>query len=152
MNSVCWVPDTWTSVALPLLHWISEHEGEAVISLETLSVELGAEDTAIANEAERLIDAGYVDGQLRKYLGSGVGHWNLYPYRLAERGARAVGMWPSGDAGDVLLEVLKRAEADETDPERKNRLGRAVEAIGGLARDIVVELGVSVAKGAAGLS
>jgi hypothetical protein len=37
------------------------------------------------------------------------------------------------------------------DPETRGRLAGAVESLGGLAHDFVIELGVSVAKGAAGL-
>jgi len=142
---------TWETVALPILRWVSEHEGGATVTVGELAESLDVSPNAVLNELTRLIADDYLDGQLRTYLGVGPEGFRLYPYHLRAAGARAVGMWPSGDAGDVLLQVLQAAEASEVDPDRKSRLAKAVEAVGGLARDFVIELGVSVAKGVAGV-
>lgn len=144
--------ETWSSVAFPVLKWIAAHEGGNPATIGDISDELGLEPMAVVNELDRLYNDGYITDEVCKTMtGGNPRPWHLYPIRLTGDGARAVGMWPSGDAADVLLEVLKRAEAAESDPERKGRLQRAVEALGGLAHDILVELAVSVAKGAAGI-
>lgn len=143
--------DTWSLVAMPVLSWLSAHEGDHA-QIGQIADHLGLDPQAVANELDRLCRAGYVAGEVRKSAtGGNPRPWSLFPIRLEERGARAIGLWPSGDSGEVLLDVLKRAEATETDPERKSRLQKAVEAIGGLAHDLVVDLGVSIVKSYAGL-
>ncbi len=142
---------TWESVAFPILKWIADNEGGGTVTIADLAISIGQEESVTANELERLVGAGYIDGQLRKFLGPGRGHWVLFPYRLDERGARAVGLWPAGDAGDVLLQVLRAAEGQEPGPDRKGRLSRAAEALGGLAKDVLTDIAASVVKRAAGL-
>ena len=72
----------------------------------------------------------------------------LYPVQLTERGARAVGMWPSGDAGDVLLRALRRPRPPLRTPRRREgwRSRRRYRRDG--RANFVIEVGVSVAKGA----
>jgi hypothetical protein len=142
----------WDEIAFPILHEVGDHESMNPVNVSTLSEELGLDPMATANELDRLIESGYLAGDFRKMsTGGNPGPWFLMPTRLAKRGARAVGMWPSGNAGDVLLAVLQAAQEAEPDPERKSRLARASEALGGLAKDLLTELTVSVVKGAAGL-
>jgi hypothetical protein len=146
------VKDAWGEVALPILRWIAQHEGGDPVSIGTLAEDLDREPMAIANELDRLSDGAFIEGAVRKTMSGGdPTSWHLYPLQLRERGARAVGMWPSGDAGDVLLRALREAEETESDLDRKGRLASALEALGGLTKSVVTELAVSVVKGAAGL-
>ncbi len=87
----------WDEVAMPVLRWIGEHEADGTVKIGHLADELGLDPLAVANELDRLVGAAFVAGEVRKVMsGNNARPWSLYPVHLMERGARAVGMWPSG--------------------------------------------------------
>lgn len=144
--------DTWATVALPILRWIAQAEGPQPITVGQLADDLELDAMIIANELDRLVDGGYLFGQVVKtQTGGDPRPWFLARRQLGPSGARAVGLWPSGDAGEVLLNVLRALEESTPDPEQKTRLRGAVEALGGMARDLLVDVAASFAKKMAGL-
>jgi hypothetical protein len=71
---------------------------------------------------------------------------------VSERARRAVGQWPSGEQlAEELLRRLQQAADDEPDPERRGRLRQATTVLGGVARDVVVEVASAVAARSMGL-
>ncbi len=146
------VSDTWSGVAFPILHWIGGHEGLDPVDVRTLVDALGVDAVIVAIELQRLVDGGYLAGEFRKLSSGGEPElWYLIPTQLSERGARVVGLWPSGDAGDVLLDVLERAEETEPDAVQRSLLAEARDALATLTKERVTELALSVVKGTAGL-
>ncbi len=143
--------ETWERVALPVLRWISEYEGIGSVSVGELANELALDPWEVANELDRLTNENYIAGDFTKTGTGGDPRPWFAPKRLGANGARAVGMWPSGNTGDVLLDVLRALEESTPDPDQKTRLKRAADALGGMTRDLLVDLGASFLKQAAGL-
>jgi hypothetical protein len=60
---------------------------------------------------------------------------------VSERARRELGAWPSADVlVEQLAAALARAADEEQEPERKSRLRGAAEVLGGMARDIAVNV------------
>ncbi len=81
-----------------------------------------------------------------RFLGGSSGHVEV----VSERARRELGSWPSGD--DVLerlVDALSRAADDEETPESKGRLREAAAVLGGMAREIAVNV-ISARIGQAG--
>lgn len=58
-----------------------------------------------------------------------------------ERARRELGSWPSGDELlHQLVAALSAAADEETEPEEKGRLRTAADVLGGMARDIAVNV------------
>jgi hypothetical protein len=86
---------------------------------------LGTDDVSI--ELESLVDAGYLVGDFRKYLGASPGSWNVFGCSLSERGLRAVDAWPSESPYDPLVQMIERqTELIERQTELIERLTRVV--------------------------
>lgn len=82
------------------------------------------------------------DARPRSYVG---------PF-LHERGARAVGQWPSDDPYKALLAVLDRRIYDEkTDPETKGKLSRLRESFVDVGQGVGTGVLSSLIRAAAGL-
>ena len=62
--------DTWWSVAIPILnHFASiENPGAEVISMGKLAQVVDSDATSVADEVGRLIEAGFMTGNLRKLM------------------------------------------------------------------------------------
>jgi hypothetical protein len=60
------IADLWEERALPILRYIAANETDmGFISIGDLSTALGIDGHALAVELERLIDAGYIPGELQ---------------------------------------------------------------------------------------
>jgi hypothetical protein len=60
---------------------------------------------------------------------------------VSERARREFGAWPSPHTlVDQLAAALARAADEETEPRRRSRLREAAEVLGGMARDIAVNV------------
>lgn len=73
-------------------------------------------------------------------------------YGLTERGRRAVGLWPSGDAADALVDALRQAEAATDDPEEQSLLRRAGAAVSAISRGVMTDVMAAYVKSQTGLS
>lgn len=63
---------------------------------------------------------------------------------LTERGRRTVGLWPSGEDVDALVDALKQAEQSTSDPAEKSLIRRAIGAVTAVSRDIMVDVTAAV--------
>ncbi|WP_116951622.1 hypothetical protein [Jiangella endophytica] len=63
---------------------------------------------------------------------------------LTERGRRAVGVWPSGENVDALVEALQQAAEATSDPEEKSALRRAAGAVLGVSKNVMTEVVAAV--------
>jgi hypothetical protein len=69
-----------------------------------------------------------------------VGTFDFFITGLTERGRRAVGLWPSGESVDALVDALRKAEEATDDPEEKSLIRRAAGAVTSVSRDIMVDV------------
>ena len=101
--------DRWYRVAIPILEYVQENsDPEDSLSVGQIAsgTGLGPEDVKI--ELERLVDAGYLVGDFRKYIGSSPSSWNIFSCSLSERGLRGVDAWPSDNPYDPLIQMIER--------------------------------------------
>lgn len=143
------VEDTWRSVALPLMEYIHEHGGMlTVLSVEQLSSGTGLEPLVVAEEIDRLAEAGYLAGGLQKTMTGGDPRpWFLKRAALAEKGLRVVGAWPSEDPYDALIETLDRRIAAASDEPTKGRLQALRTSVAEVGKATIAGLIVELTKG-----
>ena len=144
--------ETWNQVAVPILEYVVEHRGgRPPIKVADVGGAIGASDDEVVTEVERLIESGFLVGELVKYLGPS-GHWMLYPIDLSERGLCAVGVWPSDDPIDALNEVVGRLIDQAHEPVERSNLEKFRAAALSLGRETFVAVVASLAgKGVTGL-
>ena len=103
---------------------------------------LTEDDARYAGRA--MIQAGYIEGHVHKAFGGVLAIVTLA--ELTERGRRAVGLWPSDESAKALEEALVEVARGTANPEQASRLRRIAETLGGLARDVSVEVAAAVAS------
>jgi hypothetical protein len=137
--------ETWVSRDLPVLAAIVEWRDADPMgigpTLGQLSELTGFDGTDVLR-AIRALDGTFISMQL---MGGG---GDLSPSFVTGIGAGArqtVGQWPSGESlVEQLVAGLRAAEMSESDPVQKGRLRAAVDALSGIARDVVVQVATSV--------
>ena len=147
--------DTWNSVAIPLLEHIATHEPEysestGAVSVAELAAVTGLEATAIALELRRLFDGGYLDGRYERESPAEES-WLMIP-TLSERGARAVGRWPSNDPAEAMLTIIERRLEAAGTPEERTFWRKIKDGFAGVPANLVGSLAVEVGKVVGGLS
>ena len=142
--------DLWEERALPILRHIAAHEtDQAVINIGNLSAALGLDGHAVVVEVERLIDAGYIPGELQKMMtGGDPSSWFLTKSRLTERGARAVSIWPRAEQ---FIESLEARAETELDPVRKEALSNLLKMAKTVGVPVLSEVLATAAKRALNL-
>lgn len=101
--------DRWYRVAIPILEYVHENsdpEDSLSVGQIAAGTSLGPEDVSI--ELESLVDAGYLVGDFRKYIGASPSSWNIFVCSLSERGLHAVDAWPSDNPYDPLIQMIER--------------------------------------------
>lgn len=147
------LPDRWHSRDFPVLvaaaRGIDSGEG---VDVAEISSALDLDDTDVKRALGALKQAGYLDDSPIGVTGPGVQSlaWPSWT-GLTERGRRAVGIWPSGQAADSLVEALRQAEDLVTDPEEKTLLRRAAGAMGSVSREVLTDVMAAVIKSQAGI-
>jgi hypothetical protein len=140
------IESTWATRDLPILvaayRRVESQAPQSVGQLEEMRQELGltVQDFAAGLEAlegadpphiELMVAGGWSDERARGRFVTGV----------SERAHRELGAWPSTDVFvEQLAAALARAADEEQEPERKSRLREAAEVLGGMARDIGVNV------------
>ncbi len=117
--------DTWWSLAVPILNHLAsiENPGTEVITMGQLAEVVDSNAFSVADEVERLIDAGYMSGNLRQLMtGGDPSPWPLVGARLLERGARVVGMWPPEELYQAMLSILDQQVEQNSDQQTRTRL------------------------------
>lgn len=144
------VESTWKA-DLRVLEAVAEAEQERIpyFGVREISqkAELGEEATivslmALYEAAPPYIDARPLPGDDRIIAINGI--------KLTERGRRTVGVWPSENAYDALLDLLAQRIDAEPDPEHKSKLQRLRETVQGMSRDVVVGLMTEAVKAGVG--
>lgn len=146
------VPETWLRVAVPTLELIASGEstdprlatGEVLARART--------DPEVALTVAALLDDGYLTG--------GTAHWGLGAgrptlvvdvLRLTPKGRRAVGQWPSGEAGALFIQALELKLSEIAEGEEKTKLRSLLEAARGVGIEVLTGVVSKVVRGALGL-
>ena len=139
---------TWDQRERPILDAIARAEDDhRSINNDGIAGATGLDRGTVDRGLLALVEAEYVTG----IEAAAEELCYLLEVRLLERGRRAVGAWPSQDAGDELLRLLReRAETAVTEEER-GRWQRLVEAAKGLGSKALTEVAVALVKREAGL-
>lgn len=80
----------------------------------------------------------------------GPASWFVDSIRSSAR--RAVGQWPAPEnLAEAIAAAMEQVAETASDPETRSKLRRASEAIGGLAKDVLVDVGTKVLERQIGL-
>ena len=139
----------WETRALPILKVVAAHEAEhPFLDIGSLADETGIPPELIIPEVERLLGDGYLPGQLQRLASGGDPRpWFLTEARLTGKGARALEIWPRGDAILATIEELAATEPDLEKRSKLQKLGGTVKEVG---VQVVSEVIVAAAQKAAG--
>jgi predicted ArsR family transcriptional regulator len=144
------LPDRWTTRDFPVLRHVAhlvEVDRADEIRSEEVAERLGIDEDDALHSIIALHDAGYIEGLRADTLG---GRY-ISATGLTERGRRAVGIWPSGESVDALVDALRQAEEATDDPEERGALRRAASAVLGVGRDVMTDvMGAVIAKSITG--
>jgi len=139
------LPDRWTTRDLPVLR-------EASRLLDGARRSIGAQDVALGTDLESdevkvalatLVKAGYLEGKELRSFGGTI---DVMVSDVTERGMRTVGIWPSGEGVDALVDALRQAEEATDDPEEKTLIRRATGAVGSVSRGVMTDVLAAVVR------
>jgi len=146
------VEETWTSSDLPVLEAVVHAKDARFLDPEILTgadiaSATGLDEEDVGRSLLRLKDE-YIE--LRRVPGR-PSNWLIQDVTPAAR--RVVGQWPSPDAlVDRFIGALNAAADQEADPERQSKFRQASAFVGGIARDIFVEVAAAVITGRTGIA
>ena len=98
-------------------------------------------------------DRGWLPNRRRGSLGTGRTDPNIVAgaLRLTPKGRRAVGQWPDGESGDVLIRALEAAMMNLPEGETRSRVGKLLDAARAVGAEVLSSVVSSVVKGTMGL-
>jgi hypothetical protein len=115
--------ERWYSMAVPILEFVDVRGKEAdIVTVGAIAAATGLEPNDVADEVQRLCNAGYLVGPLQMVGGMDARPYFLENSLLGEKGLRVVGAWPSDDPYEALVEILQRQIEETSDPEKKTKL------------------------------
>lgn len=139
--------DQWHTRDLHVLRAVADHDPHADNWAATICAETLLDPDDLTAALQALEEAGYVEVWWSRTYGGD----DPLGARLRERGRRAVGVWPSAEAADGLIDALRRAEEATDDPEEKTLIRRAAGAIGMVSRDVMTDVLAAVIARQSGL-
>jgi hypothetical protein len=143
------VQQTWFHRELPVLAAVVdafEGDFDSLPDVQDLAQETGLSIDEVAHSLRALDDEYLV---LRMTMGDPASWFVEKVYNSARR---EVGQWPSPEnLATALALAMEQVAEGVGDPETKGRLRRAADAIGGLAKDVLVEVGSKVLERQFGL-
>lgn len=141
------LPDRWSSRDLSVLMATARalDSGEHHVEPEAVADEVGLMTSEVGAAYDALVGAYLSAGRTPGTMGYPKGSW--VATGLTERGRRAVGLWPSGEGVDALIDALRKAEETAEAADDRSALRRAWSSIGGVSREVMVDvLGAVVAR------
>lgn len=139
--------DQWHTRDLHVLRAVADHDPHEDNWAANICGETLLEPDDFAESLRALEEAGYVEAHWSRRTG---GNFPMAA-RLRERGRRAVGVWPSADGVDGLVEALRQAEQATDDPEEKTLIRRAAGALGMVSREVMTDVLAAIAVRSSGL-
>lgn len=135
------LPDRWSSRDFPTLQALARHiddNGPDDIDLAQVAAIAGLPEDQVERALHLLEQSQDVEAEWGPMVVSG--DQDLHAVDLTERGRRAVGIWPSSEGFDALVDALRQAEDTTSDPEEKTLIRRAAGAVGMVSRDVMVDV------------
>lgn len=126
-----------------------EHSGQRIKEHEMLAAFTEDRHDDVRQSLRRLAAHGYIDGARS---GGGLGSRADQVHDVVgvrERALRAVGAWPDNAEvlADRMLAVLAERAANEPDPVKRSKFATGLKGVGGMTRDLLVEVaGSAIAK------
>jgi hypothetical protein len=146
------VQETWTTVAVPLLEQVLAGEVSDPNAATAAVLASANQDAAVNRTLAALLDDGYLAGATPHWpLGGSRPHIVADVLRLTPKGRRAVGQWPSGQTGNVLIQVLETTVMQMPEGEAKSRLHAFLAAAQQVGTDVLSQVVTNVIKSATGL-
>lgn len=142
--------DRWQTRDFPVLVLAAkELDDGSPLDFERIAAEADLAESVVIRSVSALVQAGY----LLRVPFPGPRKLVLIPdsYELTERGRRAVGIWPSGEGADALVEALRQAEEATTDPDEKTLIRRAAGALGSVSRDVLADVTAALIRQQTGI-
>lgn len=133
------LPDRWATRDFPVLRRVAELvEVDDLDELRphNIAADLGQEPEETLRSMLALHDAGYVAGRREDTLTGK----RVVVTDLTERGRRTVGVWPSGESVDALVQALQQAAEATSDPEEEGALRKTAGAVLGVGRDVMTDV------------
>ena len=82
--------------------------------------------------------------------GGFTGNWRITD--ISPNARQVVGQWPTADTfADRLIQVLREEEGQASTPERQSKIRAALDALGGLGRDVLIDVSAKVISGSMGM-
>ena len=134
--------DVWTSRDFPVLREAARviDSGDGPVTSAPLVEATGLTRPEVFSAFDALVPA-YLTGESVDSL---AGRNDVSFTAITERGRRAVGLWPSGESVDALVDALRQAEDGADDPEEKSAIRRAAGAVLGVGRDVMTDVMAAV--------
>ena len=141
------LPDRWSTRDLPVLIATARRldAGEHHVEAGQIAQDLDMEAVDVETAYDGLVDVYATASRTPGKMSDPEGSWVVTG--LTERGRRMVGLWPLGEGVEALIDALRRAEETTDDPDERSALRRAWSAIGGVSREVMVDVfGAVVAR------
>ncbi|MDQ3763179.1 MAG: hypothetical protein M3460_16495 [Actinomycetota bacterium] len=128
---------------------LSESTGEHLEPELVLGAFAAEQHDAVRHSLRRLNTHGYIEAVTS---GPTMGDSRVHILRIkgvTERALRAVGAWPDNAEllADRILAVLAEGAEHEPEPEKRSKLQAGLKGVGGMTRDVLVDvLGAALAK------
>jgi hypothetical protein len=128
---------TWEPRDLPVLdaivRYFDKHDGPEIPDVETFAKLTGMDPGQVAR-AVRALSPRFIKTQATYG-----GLMDVAVMGVTDEARQVVGQWPSPELWvDRLVQALREAAEQESDPERRGRLRAMAEGLGGFARDVAV--------------
>lgn len=145
------LPDRWHSRDFPVLLEVARtiDGGSSSIDRETIGRHLCFEVADVQRALGALNQAAYIEDAPARFVG---GRPGSFVTTLTERGRRAVGIWPSGENVDALIDALRQAEQATADPAEQGRIRQAAGALMSVSREVMVDVIAAVVAKHTGIS
>jgi DNA-binding IclR family transcriptional regulator len=129
---------TWAKREAPILEAVLtiEEDDEDRMSSSQVADKVGLPEAEVMRALTALNEADFVTWS--QVAGLGFSKLYIRP-RLLERGRRAVGQWPV-DGFDALVEILDERIRREPAGDERTKLERLRAAVGGMGRDVIVDV------------
>ncbi len=146
------VQETWTTVAIPLLERVLAGELSGSRAATTAVLEQSNIDGTTQRNLAALIEDDYLaGGSVHWPMGRGAATIVADVLRLTPKGRRAVGQWPSGQAGDVLIRALETTLLELPEGATKSRMRALLNAARDVGTEVLTGVVATVVKSTMGL-
>lgn len=144
------LPDTWHARDYPALVAIARKlETTPGLRARQIQVPAGLTQEQFLIACEALEEGGYIHGKpISRATSLRI---DFVIGGLRERGRRAVGMWPNDDPARALLDALKAASEQTSDPEERTRLRKALKIFGSVSESVLADVTAAMIRQLAGL-